>query len=318
MTAGALDKPHVLVIAGPTASGKSQLALDIADALADAALGEIVNADASQVYRELAILSARPGPADLARRPHHLYGVLPASERCSAGRWRTMALAAIADIHARNGLPILVGGTGLYIRALMRGLADIPPVPDATRASIEARLAAQGPAALHAELAARDPETAARLAPADRQRILRALAVLEATGRPISAWQRQQCRTPPPFAVMAWVVEPPRDALRDACAARFRAMMAAGAIEEVRALMALGLDPALPALKALGVRELARRRGRGHASICQTTADLVPDPVAGGRKAASRAGLRAIFGKNLSRLLHENSSFFVDPLTPTH
>jgi len=247
----------LLVIAGPTASGKSRLALDIAQSLGDRGGAEIVNADAIQVYRELAILTARPGAADLAAVPHHLYGVLPAAERCSAGRWRELALEAIAGIHARNRLPIIVGGAGLYIRTLLDGLAPIPPVPETVRAAIADRMAAEGPAALHAALARRDPDGAARLSPNDRQRIARALEVLEATGRPIGAWQRDRADTPPSFASLAFVLDPPRAALRQACAGRFRAMLSAGALDEVRALRALGQPANAPVMKALGVPALA-------------------------------------------------------------
>jgi tRNA dimethylallyltransferase len=247
----------LLVIAGPTASGKSRLALDIAQSLDDRGGAEIVNADAIQVYRELSILTARPAADDLAAVPHHLYGVLSAAERCSAGRWRALAVAAIADIHARGHLPIVVGGTGLYIRALLEGLAPIPDVPEAVRAAIAARMATQGAPALHAELARRDPAGAAKLSPNDRQRIARALEVLEATGRPIGDWQREAAELPSPFASLAFVIDPPREALRQACAGRFRAMLAAGALDEVRGLLALHLPSHAPALKALGVRELA-------------------------------------------------------------
>lgn len=250
-------RPPLLVIAGPTASGKSRLAIDIAQTLGDRGGAEIVNADAIQVYRELSILTARPDADDLAAVPHHIYGVLSASERCSAGRWREMAVKAIADIHARARLPIVVGGTGLYIRALLDGLAPIPDVPEAVRAAIAERMAAQGAPALHAALAHRDPDGAAKLSPNDRQRISRALEVLEATGRPIGDWQREASAEVPPFASFSFVIDPPRDALRAACAGRFRAMLAAGALDEVRALLALGLPANAPAMKALGVPELA-------------------------------------------------------------
>lgn len=250
-------RPPLLVIAGPTASGKSRLAIDIAQSLDDRGGAEIVNADAIQVYRELSILTARPGADDLAAVPHHLYGVLSASERCSAGRWRELALQAITDIHARRRLPILVGGTGLYIRALLEGLAAIPDVPDAVRAAIAERMAAQGAPALHAALARRDPAAAAKLSPNDRQRIARALEVLEATGRPIGDWQREAAAEAPPFMTLSFVLDPPREALREACAGRFRKMLAAGALDEVKALLALDLPSDAPAMKALGVPELA-------------------------------------------------------------
>jgi tRNA dimethylallyltransferase len=244
----------VVVIGGPTASGKSGLALELARRFD----GDIVNADAIQVYRELSILTARPGPAELAAVPHHLYGVLPATDRCSAGRWLGIALTAVASIHDSGRLPIVVGGSGLYLRALIRGLAAVPPVPEAIRQEIGTRMAALGPAAMHAALRERDPETAARLAPADRQRIGRAWEVLEASGRPLSEWQRDAAAAAPDFDFRTFIVDPPREALRAACDARFRAMLDAGALGEVRAVMALGLTADRPALKALGLRELAR------------------------------------------------------------
>ncbi|MEX2199798.1 MAG: tRNA (adenosine(37)-N6)-dimethylallyltransferase MiaA [Dongiaceae bacterium] len=253
MRAVPLRRP-VVVIGGPTASGKSGFALGLARHFN----GDIVNADAMQVYRELAILTARPGPGDLAAAPHHLYGVLAVSERCSAGRWHEMAVTAITDIHKVGRLPILVGGSGLYLRALMQGLAAVPSVPDEIRASVGARMTELGPQAMHAFLAERDPAMAARLAPADRQRIRRAIEVLEATGRSLSDWQSAAAGTEPAYDVHAIVVDPPRASLRAACDARFRQMLDAGALDEVRRIMALDLEPDRPALKALGLRELAR------------------------------------------------------------
>jgi len=246
---------RVLVVCGPTATGKSALAVDLAEALG----GVVIDADSMQVYRELSILTARPGPADLARAPHRLYGVLPAAEACSAARWRAHALAEIAEASARGRLPILVGGTGLYLRALIEGLAEIPAVPPSVRRRVARHLAAVGGEAFRAELAGGDPVTAARLAPGDSQRLIRAREVLEATGRPISAWQAAPGLAPPPGLVFRIVaLLPPRAALYAACGARFAAMMAAGAVDEVAALDALGLDPALPAMKALGVPPLRR------------------------------------------------------------
>jgi tRNA dimethylallyltransferase len=242
---------RVLVIAGPTASGKSGLAVALAERLD----GAVINADALQVYRELEILTARPAPAERARAPHHLYGVLAADEPCSAARWCALALETIASVAPR--LPIVVGGTGLYLRALLRGLAPLPAVPAAVRAAAEARRAALGPAAFHREVAARDPVTAARLPVGDRQRLIRAWEIFEATGRPWSAWLAAPDQPPPAgldFAVM--VVAPPRAALYGAIDRRLADMVARGALDEVRAVMAL--DPALPIHKALGLRELAR------------------------------------------------------------
>jgi tRNA dimethylallyltransferase len=245
----------VLVIAGPTASGKSGLALDLARRLD----GEIINADSMQVYRDLAILTARPDPTALAAAPHRLYGVLPAAEPCSVARWRTLTLAAIAAVQAAGRLPIVVGGTGLYLRALMAGLAEIPEIPAGIRAAARARLEAVGAARFHAELARRDPSGAEQLRPGDRQRLVRAWEVLDATGRPLADWHRRTAgQSPPGLEFSVLVLDPPRPALYDACNGRFLAMVAAGALDEVRRLDALGLPPDRPALKALGVPELRR------------------------------------------------------------
>ncbi|MFN8723866.1 MAG: tRNA (adenosine(37)-N6)-dimethylallyltransferase MiaA [Rhodospirillales bacterium] len=244
----------VVVVAGPTASGKSTLALDLARARG----GVVVNADAMQCYADLRVLTARPGPADEAAAPHRLYGTEPDAGRMTAIRWREAALAEIAAAHAAGRLPILVGGSGLYLKALMEGLPAMPAVPDAVRSAVAARMAAEGPAALHGWLASRDPATAARLAPGDRQRIARAVEVLEATGRPQSDWLAGPASPPPPgLRFVVAVLDPPRDALYAACDRRFGAMLAAGAIEEVRALVARGLAPDLPVMKVIGVPELS-------------------------------------------------------------
>jgi len=240
-----------IVVAGPTASGKSALALAIAREFG----GRIVNADSMQVYRELAILTSRPGRAELAAAPHRLYGVLPASERCSAGRWREMAVAAMAE--APDKLAIVTGGTGFYLRALQTGLSPIPDIPPAALRDGVARLVRVGSAKLHEELSERDPETAGRLDPGDGQRILRAWLVLEVTGRTLADWQRE-----PPAAEHApsltFMVMPERRVLYAAIDGRFHRMVKQGAVDEARAFLALGLDPSLPAMKAVGVRELGR------------------------------------------------------------
>jgi len=243
----------VVVITGPSASGKSGLAL----ALAGAFGGEVVNADSMQVYRELAILTARPGPDALAQAPHRLYGVLPGGTPCSAGQWRELAVAAIETARSAGRLPILVGGSGLYLKALKQGLAPLPAVPAAVRAAARALLDDVGPVALHAALAARDPVMAARLRPSDSQRLVRAWEVLEATGRSLAEWQGEGAEPLAPYRFLEIVLLPPRDALYAACNVRFEAMMAAGALAEVEALLALGLDPGLPVMKAVGVPELA-------------------------------------------------------------
>ncbi|MFQ5958679.1 MAG: tRNA (adenosine(37)-N6)-dimethylallyltransferase MiaA [Alphaproteobacteria bacterium] len=245
----------VVIVAGPTASGKSALALDLAEVFD----GVVVNADSMQVYRELRILTARPGAAEEARAPHRLYGVLPAAEACSAARWRDMALAEIAAVREAGRLPILVGGTGLYFRALETGFAAVPDVSAEVRAAARARHAELGGEAFRAALAGRDPEMAARLAPGDSQRLIRAWEVIEATGVSLAEWQRRG--TPedgPSPSTLSFVLAPPRAALYAACDARFAAMVEAGALAEVAALDALGLAPELPAMKALGVRELRR------------------------------------------------------------
>ena len=247
--------PPVLVIGGPTASGKSALAVALAEQLG----GEVINADSMQVYRGLPILSAQPDAASQARIPHRLYGVLDLDERCSAGRWRTMAVAAIAAARARGKVPIVVGGTGLYLRALMTGLAEIPDTPPELRARLAARLEAIGAPSFHGELALRDPEMAARLQPSDRQRLIRAAEVIEATGRSLAEWQRETRPTlagEVPLRFQRILVAPPRDALYGACDGRFLTMMERGALAEAQALAKLGLDPALPGMKALGLPAL--------------------------------------------------------------
>jgi tRNA dimethylallyltransferase len=235
----------VVIVAGPTASGKSALALAVAEALG----GTIINADSMQVYRDLAVLTARPGAAELARAPHRLYGVIDAAEPCSAGRWRELARAA-------GKVPILAGGSGLYLRALLEGLAPVPPVPPALRAEARALHARLGGEAFREALAARDPEAAQRLAAGDTQRLIRAYEVVAATGRPLAEWRRAQgpAAGPPAIAVL---LLPPRSALYASCDARFLRMMERGALEEAAALLARGLDPALPAMRAVGVPELA-------------------------------------------------------------
>ncbi|MFQ5775146.1 MAG: tRNA (adenosine(37)-N6)-dimethylallyltransferase MiaA [Kiloniellaceae bacterium] len=255
----ASPRPPVVVVTGPTASGKSGLALTLAEAFG----GVVINADSMQVYRELAILTARPGADALARAAHRLYGVLPGRERCSAGRWRTMALAEIAATQAAGKLPLLVGGAGLYLRALERGLAPVPGIPAAVRAAARALHQKLGGEAFHAALAIRDPATAARLRPGDTQRLIRAWEVMEATGRSLAEWQAAGADAAgthggsAPYRFLHLVRLPPRERLYAACDARLLRMIEAGALDEVRALLALGLDPSLPVMKALGVRELS-------------------------------------------------------------
>ncbi len=241
-----------MVVTGPTASGKSGLAL----ALAEDFDGVVINADSMQVYRELEILTARPGLDALERAPHRLYGVLPGAEACSAGRWRALALAEIEAASKAGKLPILAGGTGLYLRALEDGLAEIPEIPIEIRDRARARHAAEGGAAFRAALAARDPVMAERLQSADGQRLIRAWEVLEATGRSLADWQAEAQAAPAPYRFLHLALIPPRDRLYAACDRRFEQMVDRGAVDEVRQLLALGLDPALPVMKAVGVAEL--------------------------------------------------------------
>jgi tRNA dimethylallyltransferase len=244
-----------VLIAGPTASGKSALALAVAERIG----GVIINTDSMQVYRDLSIITARPGAAETARIPHLLYGHVDAAENYSAGRFVDDAAAALADARALCRIPVFTGGSGLYFKALIAGLAAIPPVPPEVRAAVRARLDASGPAALHEELARRFPAAAAQLAPADRTRVARALEVVEATGRSITEWRRDGL---PPLLDAARVAKiflaPDRAALYRRIDARFDAMLSAGALDEVRQLAARGLDPLLPAMKAHGVPWLIR------------------------------------------------------------
>lgn len=255
-----------LIVAGPTASGKSALAVGLAERLG----GVVINADAMQLYRELRVLTARPGEADLARAPHALYGVRAAGEPASAAWWREAALAALAEARAAGRLPILCGGSGLYLQALIGGLAEIPVPDPAIRGEVRAWLRQLGPAPLHARLTALDPETAAKLRPSDGQRIARALEVFLATGRGLADWQRAPARPQAGWRFVAIIIDPPREALRAAIGARFAAMLEEGALDEVRALLALGLDPALPLLRAHGVLELAAHL-RGEITLLEAT-----------------------------------------------
>jgi tRNA dimethylallyltransferase len=247
------DQPPALLVAGPTASGKSALALALAERLG----GVVINADSMQVYRELRVITARPTVSEEALVPHRLYGVRPAAEAASVAWWRGEALAVMAAAHAGGRLPILCGGTGMYFASLTQGLSDIPAIPEAARDEARRLLAGEGAAALHARLMAEDPQTADRLRPTDSQRVARAWEVWRGTGRGLATWQAGGGTGPAPWRFAAILIDPPREALRSAIAARWAAMLDGGAIEEVRALAAQGLDPALPAMRAHGVPELA-------------------------------------------------------------
>lgn len=246
-------EPRIWLIAGPTASGKSALALR----LAEAAGGEIVNADSMQLYVGLRVLTAGPGPEDLARAPHHLFGVADPADGWSVGRWQRAARQAIDDILARGRHAVVVGGTGLYFAALTRGLAEVPQIPAEARAAAAADFETMGEDAFRARLAAADPAAAGRIAPGDRQRLCRAWEVFAATGVSLSDHQASAEGALPAGSWTAVALEPPRDVLYARCDARLVAMLEAGALGELRALVARRLDPALPAMKAVGVRELA-------------------------------------------------------------
>jgi tRNA dimethylallyltransferase len=250
-----VSKTEIILIAGPTASGKSALALELAEKLG----GTIINADSMQVYRDLRIITARPTPAEEARVPHRLYGHIDAAENYSVGRWCVDAAAVLAAAKQESRAAIIVGGTGLYFRALTHGLAAVPPIPDEIRNSVRTRLASDGIAALYAELTQRDPAAAARLMPNDRARVTRALEVVLATGRSLLDWHEEgmPASLDPALAAKVFLM-PDRDELFRRIGARFDAMMAAGAMEEVRALAARKLDPNLPAMKAHGVPWLIR------------------------------------------------------------
>ena len=250
----------LIVIGGPTASGKSSLALSLAEGLG----GVVVNADSMQLYRDLRVLTARPTPEEEARAPHRLYGVLDAAEVSAAGRWLELARVELEAIWQEARVAIVVGGTGLYLHALLHGIAPVPDIPDEVRAATRALGRRLGAPGLHAELARIDPEMAARLQPGDRQRVMRAHEVVVATGRSLAAWQQEpSARIALPERRLGLALLPPRPALHARIEARLRAMVAAGALEEVRALAARRLAPDLPVMKAVGVGPLlAHLEGR--------------------------------------------------------
>ncbi len=263
----ALETAPVLLIAGPTASGKSALALRLAERVG----GEIVNADALQLYTDLRVLSARPTSDEIVEVPHHLFGVADGADGWSVGRWLDAALPILADIAGRGHRAIVVGGTGLYFRALTKGLAEIPAVPAAVRKATAEAYERLGEHAFRQALAERDPAAAARIAPGDRQRLLRAHEVAEATGKALTDWQSD---TAAPLAADQWravVLEPDRETLYARCDARLHAMIERGALDEVRALVARGLDPLAPVMKAVGVRELAAHL-RGETTLAEAVA----------------------------------------------
>jgi tRNA dimethylallyltransferase len=255
MQAFQLNLNKCVLIAGPTASGKSALALE----LAQKARGVIINTDSMQVYRDLRIITARPTMQEEGLVPHRLYGHVDAAVNFSAGAWVADAAKVLAEVRAQQRLPIFIGGSGLYLKALTRGLSAVPPIPSEIRDAVRSRLERDGVEALHAELAQRDPVSAERLKPRDRTRIARALEVVEATGRTLPDWHRDGL---PPLLPQgefnALFLAPDRDQLYARIDARFDAMLDAGALEEVEALALRKLDPLLPAMKAHGVPALVR------------------------------------------------------------
>ncbi len=280
-------KRRALLIAGPTASGKSAVAL----ALAQRFGATIVNADSMQVYRDLKVLTARPSAADEAAAPHALFGVVDGAVNHSVGLWLADAAIAAERVFAEGRPVLFVGGTGLYFRALTEGLSDIPAVPTEIRARIRTGAEERPTPDLHAELARDDPETAARLRPNDRQRVLRALEIFAATGRPLAAFQGARGA---PFVnageCSGFFLSPDRDALRAAIDKRFDAMLAAGALDEVAALAERRLDPALPVMRAHGAPahpDRASRRpavvGRGGGASASSTRSNTPSGNSPGR-----------------------------------
>ena len=261
----AIAAGRYVMIAGPTAAGKSALAMTLATRLD----GVIINADSMQLYRDLRILTARPDAQDEARIPHRLYGVLDAAERASVARWLDLAAVAVTAARKAGKMPIIIGGTGMYLQAALDGIAVIPAVSDDIHTACIDELAQIGGSAFRAALARLDPVTAERLFDGDSQRLVRAMGVVRATGRPISAWQQDPHQGAFDGTALKIAVLPPREQIYQAINTRFANMMDSGAIAEVEALAARNLDPGLPVMKAIGVREvIAMQKGeldRAHA-----------------------------------------------------
>jgi len=254
----------VALIAGPTASGKSDLAVRLALALeARGRRGVVINADSAQVYADLTVLSARPSLAEMRGIDHRVFGAWDGAMACSAADWAEAARREIADVHASGGVPILVGGTGLYLRTLLDGIAPVPPIDPAVRAQVRALPVAEA----HAALSREDPDRAALLHPSDTTRVARALEVVRSTGRPLAAWQAERHGgIGGAIDLHPVILLPPRQWLYDRCDRRFAAMLMGGAIEEVQALVNRGLDPDLPVMRAIGVPEVSAFL-RGEASL---------------------------------------------------
>ena len=252
MSTSELNK--VLVVAGPTASGKSDLAVDVAEEFG----GIVINADSMQIYEGLEVVTAAPDAIARQRAPHKLYGIRDPAMPCSAGEWLALATQEIQSAHNEGLMPIVVGGTGMYLRTLMSGIAHMPPVASEIRDDVRARLAAGGSKVLHAELVEIDPESAARINASDGQRISRAVEIYEATGKTLAKWQREGLEEGVRYNFKTILLEPPRELLYAICDARFEKMLATGSLEEIRLLAKRQLDPALPAMKALGIPQLIK------------------------------------------------------------
>lgn len=248
-----MSEPLITLLAGPTASGKSRRALEMATQSG----AVILNADSQQLYADLHVLSARPSAEEEALAEHRLYGVADAADAWSVGRWSRAVMPVLAELAVEGRPALLVGGTGLYFTALTEGLADIPDVPVEVRDAAGADFDADGEAAFRRRLAGVDPAAEARIEAGDRQRLTRAWAVAQHTGRALSDWAAGTTPLLTPGSWTGLVIEPEREALYANCDLRVAQMVEAGALDEVRALVARGLDPALPAMKAVGVREFA-------------------------------------------------------------
>lgn len=293
-------RPLVLALMGPTASGKTALAIEFAQRFD----GEIVSVDSALVYRGLDIGSAKPDAAEQSGIPHHLIDIREPEQAYSAGDFAQDARAAVEGVLARGRLPLLVGGTGLYFRALLGGLSAMPTSDPATRTAIEREATERGWAAMHAQLAKVDPEAGARIRPSDPQRITRALEVWRVSGRPISAWQREAPLSPrPPWRVLKLVLAPAdRAVLHARIEARFDRMLAQGFLDEVRQLMArTGLHADLPAMRAVGYR--------------QAWQHLAGESTAEAFRTQAIAATRQLAKRQLTWLRGELDAFPVDPLT---
>jgi tRNA dimethylallyltransferase len=262
--------PEPIAVVGPTATGKSAVAMALAEEIG----GEIVNADALQVYRGFDIGTAKPGPAERARVRHHLIDILEPDERYSAGEFARRAREAIAEIAGRGAVPIVVGGSGLYLRALFAGISPVPPGDPEVRHRLRERLAAEGLPALHQELRRVDPATAERLPAGDTQRVLRALEVAAVSGEPLSAWISRQPFGTQRIAALRVGLTLPRAILYDQIASRVARMVQEGWVEEVAGLLAQGLDPELPAFQAIGYRQLVRHL-KGELSLEHAVAETI-------------------------------------------